>query len=115
MAEKLCQLKKKGGGSGTDEVLVEGRFFGRVNNNIISKDNTTGSISTPYAVNCYLNGKYNGLTTSGYGTVIVWHKDGTYTYHQSLSPNTTLSLTSNDVMLMLAAFTSGVTSTFTLS
>lgn len=115
MAEILQQLKKKGGSGGTDEVLVEGRFFGRVGSNIISKDDTTGSISTPYAVNCYLNGKYNGITTSGYGTIIIWHKDGTYTYHQSLSPGTTLPLTSNDVMLMIAAFSSSVASTYTLS
>ena len=115
MAQKLCQLKKKGGGSGSNELLVEGRFFGRVGSNFITKDGTTGSISTPYAVNCYLNGKYSGVTTTGYGTIAVWHKDGTYTYYSSVNPGTTVALTSNDLMLQIVAFSSGVTSTYTLS
>ena len=114
MAQKLCQLKKKGGGSGTNELLVEGRFFGRVGSSYITKDGTTGSITTPYAVNCYLNGKYSGITTSGYGAIDVWHNDGTYT-HYSPAPGQTVSLGSNDLMLSIVAFTSGVSSTFTLS
>lgn len=115
MAEKLCQLKKKGGSSGTDEaLLVEGRFFGRVGSNFITKDGTTGSITTPYAVNCYLNGKYSRITTTGYGTIVVWHKDGTYSYHPSISPGGSVALTSNDELLQVVAFSSGVISTYTL-
>lgn len=116
MAEKLCQLKKKGGGngSGTDSVLVEGRFFGKHSTStFILRDNTTGLVTSPYAINCLLNGKYSKLTSSGYGSVDVWHKDGTHT-HYSPGPGGSVTLGSNDVMLCLVAFSTNITSTYTL-